>query len=184
MSERCRNRYDRDNIVFQAGLKTGVFGKVGSLLDGLPVWYVGETGECRLDVILYGFYLGGEWSPPQGVIRDATRTPTLIWLPKRERVGSPSAWSHNGEPSEWRRFHHLDDARWDARERIIACCERVGELLRLQRSGKPLSDEDVVFLHQISLDYRRLLPTELFEQCRRLYPSFFDWLAEWERHAS
>lgn len=178
MNQECRNRYNRDNIIFQAGRKVGVFDRVGSHLDGLPVWCRSDSGEAQLDIILYGVHLGGkEWSPPQGVIRDAAGVPSLSWLPEKGEVGKPLAWCDDNEPSKWQRYQHMGDEWWNARERVIGCCEQVGKLF--QRQDHDLSSEDIVFLRQIKADYHLMLPSELFECCRRLYPDFFDWLCKW-----
>lgn len=178
MVEEYRKGYNRDSVVFRAGRETGVSDRVGSHLDVLPVWSCDEAGNHRLNVILYGLRLGSkEWASPQGIICDAAGTPTLKWLPGQDEVGKPLPWRAEGEVSKWRPFHRMDDEWWDARERIIGCCERVGDLFR--QRDKNLCEEDVALLHQVSADYQLLLPLDLLEECRRMYPSFFKWLAEW-----
>jgi hypothetical protein len=179
MSENCKKKYSKVNIVFIASLQTGILDQIGSHLDVLPVWYCGASGECRLDVILYGVYLGGqgEWSPPQGIIYDAAGTPALTWLSTKGQIGSPPPWHDERESSKWQPFSNMGDSWFDARERVIGCCEQIGELF--QRRGECISGEEIAFLHQMSIDYRQLLPPELFEQCKGLYPDFFYWLMKW-----
>ena len=178
MVEEYRKGYGRDNVVFRAGWETGVLDRIGSHLDVLPVWFYDEVGNYRLDVILYGLYLGSkEWAPPQGIIYDAAGTPTLKWLPGQDDVGKPFPWRAEGKGSKWQPLHRMDDEWWDARERIIGCCERVGDVFR--QRDENLCEEDVSLLHQVSADYQLLLPFDLLEECERLYPGFFNWLAEW-----
>ncbi len=180
MIQECRKKYDKDNIVFLAGRQTGIFDRVGSHLDFLPVWRCDEQKECQLDIILYGAYTRGErgeWTPPQGIIKDARGTLELVWLPVGGNVGSPAVWRREGEPSKWQRFPRMGAEWWNARERIIGCCEKVGKLF--QRRNEDLSNEEVAFVRNISTDYQLLLPPELFEQCQKLYPDFFEWLMEW-----
>lgn len=183
VNEDCRNKYDRNNIVFQAALRVGILDKVGMNLDVIPAWRHRESGEAQLDVILYGFHLGGsEWSPPKGVIHDAAASPSLSWIPAENGSERPRVPRENDKSTGWRRYQCVDSAWWDARERVIGCCERVGELF--QRQDKDLSHEDILFIRQIARDYYALLPVELFEHCGRLYPVFFVWIRRWSRESA
>lgn len=180
MVQECSKKYDKDNPVFLACLQTGILERIGACLDVLPVWRRETQEVYQLDVILYGVDIRKEqWLPPQGIIRDAAGSAQLVWLSEASNRDVLSGDSIETEMANWQPFPHMDDAWWDARERVIGCCEAIGELFRRWNEDSHLSGGEIGFLQSISADYQTLLPTQLFGECRELYPDFFAWLMKW-----